>query len=238
MLQYLSWDESERLINEGKAVEVIGYSDYSGGYVDVVNVEFLEGRKHYLEGLYRSNGNYGSVRVIGVPEEYDDEVRDYLHDMKDNAILDEDAYWRLVIRLQEEYYESLSAGLSEEDRETLGKIMDESEVIIEYPYGAYCKAAEEFVKLKEIRKEFFKNSSRILPSPAIYTEREKTINETEGAMDKWEREGKRGYERGPAIDEQDKPKSWYRNERPFRTDCPTVEYKDGSRKDWYVKLTE
>ena len=146
MLQYLTWDESERLIKEGKAIELIGYSDYSGNYADVINVEFLEGIHHYLEGLYRSDGHYGSVRVIGVPEEYDDETRDYLDDMQENTILDEDAYWRRVLQLQEEYYESLSIGLSEEDQETLGKILNESEVVIEYPYGAYCKAAEEFVK--------------------------------------------------------------------------------------------
>lgn len=145
MLQYLTWDESERLINEGKAVVLIEYSDYSGDYVDVVNVEFLEKRKHYLEGLYRSDGYYGSVRVIGVPDEYDDETREYLEDLQENTILDEDAYGRLIVQLQEEYYETLSSGLSEADQEILGKILNESSVI-EYPYGAYCKEAEEFVK--------------------------------------------------------------------------------------------
>jgi hypothetical protein len=149
MLQYKTWGEAMDMTESGDAVEIIGYSDYSGDFVDVVNVEFLEGITHYLDGLYRSDGNYGSVLVIGVPSEYSDETMELLDSLKENFVLDEDAYLRMSMKLQEEYYEEISRGLNDGDKVRLRELMDESEIVIEWPYGAFCREAEDFLDSKK-----------------------------------------------------------------------------------------
>jgi hypothetical protein len=55
----------------------------------------------------------------------------------------------MSMKLQEEYYEEISRGLSEEDKVRLREIMDESEILIEWPYGAFCREAEDFIDNKK-----------------------------------------------------------------------------------------
>jgi hypothetical protein len=51
-----------------------------------------------------------------------------------------------AIALQEKYYDKLSAGLSEADQDTLGRILNTSYVKIRFPDEILCEAAEEFVR--------------------------------------------------------------------------------------------
>jgi hypothetical protein len=108
MLKHKEWKESNDMLLSGKAIKIIGYSDYYGKFTDEANVEIMEAIPHKLDGIYRSNGNYNAVMIIGVPSEYSDETLALLSRMKENIVLDNVEFWRLAMKRHEEFYCPLS----------------------------------------------------------------------------------------------------------------------------------